>query len=126
MIHGFVYLDRIKSQADFEEIIPLAAQDKHGVFAPTFIVRRQGNRTPIGWFSLASDEVPIILAWLSTKEVKARDSFTLFNQIENLVTLKGSTAVCFPIPEHSPFHPVMASMGYVDNGNYTFFVKKLT
>ncbi len=123
MINGFVYLDRIKSRDEFNELVELAKVDKHGVYCPTHVVKR--NNEKIGWFSIGSPGVPVVFAWLSTEKVGPRESFSLINLIENHVELNGATAVAFPIPRESPFHPLMENMGYAFSGNYDYFVKKL-
>src|SRR5437899_3538324 len=122
MINGFVYLDRIKTKEEFDELIELAKVDSHGVYHPTHIVKRDEEK--IGWFSIGAN-TPIVFAWLSTKKVTPRESFLLVNGVENHLALAGAVNVAFPVPKDSPFYALMKSMGYQNAGSYDFFVKKL-
>lgn len=119
----FPYIDRIRSEEEFQQLVDLALADNHGVFAPTHPVRKGGKL--VGYFSINPKAVPIVFAWLSTKEVSPRDSFSLINVVENHVALAGANAICLPVPRSSPFYEVMLSMGYKHSGDYTFFVKQL-
>lgn len=124
MINDFIYLDRIiRSEEEFNELKRLALEDNHGVIAPTHPVRKNGKL--VGYFSIGSPGVPIVLGWLSTKEVLPRESFALINSVENHVALNGATAVCFPMPKESPFYTLMESMGYKNAGSYDLFMKGL-
>lgn len=122
MIKGFVRLDHIR-QGEFEQLAKLAVKDKHGVYVPTHTIKRDDQL--IGYFSIGSPGVPIVLAWLDTENVRPRESFMLINSVENHVSLNGARSVAFPVPKDSPFHPLMPSMGYNNCGNYDFFVKQL-
>jgi hypothetical protein len=123
MIKGFIQLERIKD-GEFETLIELAKKDKHGVYVPTHVVKRDGKIH--GYMSVGSPGVPVIFAWLNTEEVRPRESFELINMVENHVALNGAFSVAFPVPKDSPFHGNMEALGYTNCGNYDFFVKKLT
>lgn len=123
MINGFPIIDRIKSEEEFHTLVRLAKEDNHGVFEPTHPIRKGGQL--VGYFSVGQQNIPIVFAWLSTKEITNRDSFNLINTVENFSYLQGAKAICFPVPKSSPFHEVMESMGFKPAGEYTFFVKGL-
>jgi hypothetical protein len=125
MIPDHPYLTRIKTQHEFDLLVEKAKQEKHGVFVPTHPIFKNGNM--VGYFSIGSPGVPLVLAWLS-KEINARESFNLINTVENLVAggVSGpANAVVFPVPKDSPFHPLMEGMGFKSAGVYEFFVKEL-
>lgn len=123
MIEGFPQIGRTLTKEEYDKLVALAKQDKHGVFAPTHPIRKDGQL--VGYFSIGQQMAPIVFAWLSTKELKARDSFSLINMVENHVYLAGAGMVCFPVPKESPFYGLMESMGYKPAGEYTFFIKEL-
>lgn len=124
MINGFAYLDRkFRDPAEFQRLQELAAHDKHGVFAPTHPIRMGVGGELAGYFSVGA--VPLVLAHLSTQDLSSRDSFNLINNVENLVALNNYTAVCFPVPRQSPFHPLMEKMGFLNLGEYDLFLKNL-
>ena len=123
MINGFASLDRIRSEQEYKELVELARKDNHGVFAPTHIVRKHGEK--VGYFSVGSPGVPVVLAWLHTEKVLSRESMSLINSVENHVAMNGASAVCFPVPKESPFHCLMEKMGYRFAGSYDMFVKEV-
>ncbi len=122
MIEGHVWLDRIKTAEEFNELVEKSKSDNHGVYAPTHIVKKNGE--VLGYFSIAAS-VPIVLAWLSTQKVQPRDSISLINSVENHVAMGGASHVAFPVPKSSPFHEHMEKLGYKPAGEYTFFIKEL-
>ena len=123
MIDNFIHLKRIKDKAEFDVLVEQAKHDGHGAYVPTHVLWKGDKR--VGYFSVGSPGVPVVFAWLSTKDVSPRESFNLINLIENHVALGGAVAVSFPVPKDSPFHEIMVNMGYSFAGNYDFFVKKL-
>jgi hypothetical protein len=127
MINGFVAFDRFRSQEEVNEFVKKAFADNHGVFYPTHPLRKDGET--VGYFSIGAQAAVICFAWLSTKDVPARESFHLINSVECLVSAlprdKGIRAICFPVPKESPFHPLMEPMGYKNGGTYDFFIKEL-
>jgi len=121
MIHNFASIGPRLQPGQYEQLVPLAKADDHGVFLPTNPVYK--GKELAGYFSIGTPGKPIVLAWLSTEKITSRDSFHLINTVENHVALGGATGVCFPVPRHSPFHPMMKPMGYTYGGSYDFFVK---
>jgi len=108
---------------DHKALVELAKADDHGVFLPTHPIVKDGKL--VGYFSIGAPGRPIVMAWLSTKELQARESLSLINRVENHVAMNGGRGVCFPVPKHSPFYPIMKSLGYANGGTYDFFVKDL-
>lgn len=123
MIEGFTYLDRIRSKEEFDELAKLAKDDRHGLYMPTHVVRKNG--TMVGYLSIGNPGAVIVFGWFSTKEMSSRESFHLVNTAEGIVTGPKGNVICFPIPKDSPFHSNMESMGYKNAGEYTFFIKEL-
>lgn len=123
MIDGFIWFDRIRSEAEFQELVELAKQDCHGVFIPTHPLRKNGKT--VGYFSVGAPGAVYVWAWLSTKDIPARESFHLVNSVEDMVARGNGKVVCFPVPKDSPFHPLMVPMGYKSGGIYEFFIKEL-
>ncbi len=121
-LRDMVWLDRIK---DLNEVVELAEKSRlenHGLFVPTHVIRKNGD--VCGYFSVSSPGFPVTFAWLG-QALGARESFSLITLVENLLALGGSKGCCLPVPENSPFFPLMESMGYQDGGKYHFFVKTL-
>ena len=123
MINGFISFDRPRSEEDFKELVALAKQDNHGVFFPTHPLRKDGKT--VGYFSVGPKGPTYVFAWLSTKDIPARESFHLINAVEDMVARAGEKTICFPVPKESPFYPLMAHMGYRDGGEYTFYIKEV-
>ncbi len=123
MIKGFAGLERIKTKEEFLELVAKAKEDSHGVFEPTLAVKKDGKL--VGYFSIGQPGFVTVFAWLSTKEMAARESFHLINTVEGMASANGAKAICFPVPKDSPFHPLMKEMGFVSAGTYEYFVKEL-
>jgi hypothetical protein len=124
MINGFAYLARVKSPEELKELHDKALADNHGIYFPTQVIWKNGEK--VGYFSVGAPGVPVVFAWLSTGgELTARDSFSLINAVESLCAAGGARAVAFPVPEDSPFFPLMEEMGFKPAGKYTFFIKEL-
>lgn len=125
MLPGFVGFDRVRSQEEMDQLIAKAKEDNHGVFIPTHPLRKDGEL--VGYFSIGHPGAILVFAWLSTKELGARDSFSLINAVEGMVAGPpiASGMICWPIPENSPFFPLMEKLGYKDAGSYHFFIKNL-
>lgn len=118
---NFIWLDRIKSKEELQELIDKAKEDKHGLFAPTFKVVKGGKIS--GYVSIGTPGFPVCVGWMSTKEVPKRDGLTIMNMVENHVFINGATGVIMPMPKVSPFYPLMEKMGYKNHGTYDFFAK---
>lgn len=126
MIKDFIGFSKFKSKEEFDEFIKKAHDDNHGLFFPTHPLRKNGEL--VGYFSVGSPGAMICFAWLSTKEVTARESFHLINDVESLVSANPEfkdPVICFPVPKDSPFHGIMEHMGYQNAGEYSFFIKKV-
>lgn len=128
MIGGFVGLDKIRSQEEYDALAKSALEERHGLFLPTHILRKNvtdGPQKNVGYFSVGAPGATIVFGWLSQKEMHARESFHLLNNVEDMVMRADSKLICMPMPKHSPFHPLMRSMGYKSAGEYEFFIKPL-
>lgn len=122
MINGFPYIDRVRSDEEMKELVRVAVEDNHSVFCPTHPVKKE--KRFVGYFSVASPRIPIVLAWLSTKELSSRDSCYLVNTLENSLAMQGAVGVCFAVNKDSPFHKVMENAGYKNGGSYDLFIKE--
>lgn len=118
MINGFCQV-KVARESDLSELNQLAKQDAHSVYAPTHIIWKADEMA--GYFSAGGR--PMVLAWLSTKHMEARNSFTLINLVENQLALNGAKGVIFPVQKTSPFYPVMDHLGFKNAGGYDLFVK---
>jgi len=121
-MNGFVWLDRVKSDEEINQLRDKALLEHHDVFFPTHIAKK--DKEIVGYFSIGTPGVPLVPCWFGQK-LSPRESFTLINMVENLTNLNGAVAVTFPVPKSSPFHGLMESMGYRSVGEYEIFVKKL-
>jgi hypothetical protein len=110
------------SQEDFQELVELAKKDKHGVVFPTETVLKGGKK--VGWFSVGA--CPLVWAWLSTEEVKVRDTISMINIVEGVQRRLGAPGIYFPCGKESPIYKsnLMERIGYVNSGSYDFFFKK--
>ncbi len=117
------WLGRIKTTEEYDKLVELAKADGHTVFNPTHLVTKNGHLS--GYASIAVPGVPLVLCWLDTKQIHARDSKVLLNVVENHVALNGASGLFTPVLKSSPFHPHMEKFGYVNCGNYDLFLKTL-
>lgn len=123
MIPGHSWIKPGCTPDEYIDLCRLAKLDNHGVIVPTHLIQKDG--ATIGYYSIGIPGKPVVMGWMSTKELAARESFSLLNRVENHVAMNGGNGLILPIPLSSPFHPVMKSMGYVNAGTYDFFVKDL-
>ena len=123
MINGFIGFDKFRSEQDVADLHAAAKEDNHSVVLPTHVLRKDGKI--VGYLSAGPVQMPCVLAWFSTKEMTARESFHIVNGIECQVSHAGGQAIMWPIPKDSPFYPLMESMGYKNCGEYTLFIKPL-
>ena len=112
MIPNFAFI-RPPRDGDVQALVKAAADDSHGVAPLTWVVEKDG--TQVGYFSVS----PMVLAWLSTRKLVARDTFHLINTVENL----HGPVISFPVPKASPMHGQMERLGFRNVGEYTLFVK---
>lgn len=118
MIEGFASLEPLR-QGDVEYLAEAAKSDKHGVILPTDVIWQDGQR--VGFLSIGA--LPTVMAWLSTKDMKPRESFHIVQTME-AICRRQAPGVYVPMPVSSPFHPLMERMGYTNGGTYDFFFKR--
>jgi len=119
---SFVWLDRINSQEEARMLYEKAKADGHGLFCPTFKVKKSGEI--IGWVSVGQPLYPTCFGWLSTSTVKGRDGLSIMNMVENHAFLNGAKGLIMPVTKTSPFRPVMETVGYKLSGNFDLFLKE--
>jgi hypothetical protein len=120
--NGFVSLERIKTQEEMNDLGKRAADDSHGLFAPTLKVVKHGEI--VGWVSIGQPFYPTCFGWLSTKKLMPRDGLTAWNMVETQAYLSGARGMIVPLPKESGFHPLMPQLGYKLAANYDFFIKE--
>jgi hypothetical protein len=98
-----------------------AERDQHGVLSPTHVLTKNGEF--IGYLSLAG--MPMVSAWMHTKEVHGRDTLQVIGFAENVVVNNGAISMAVPVPKRSPMHDQMAKLGYTPVDEVTLFVKVL-
>ena len=109
---------------DVPALVRAAEADNHVVLAPTHLVVRGGEI--LGYASVGA--VPLVLTWLDSKKVKARDMMYLVNLAENMVGTAGQAqagVVCVPCAEDSPIYPHMGALGYEQYGRVMFNLKRV-
>lgn len=109
-----------RTKEEFETLETLSKEDNHGVFFPTDVIWKAGER--VGWFSVAA--MPVAWAWMSTRKMKIRDSLQVINTVEGVQRRLGAPGIFLPCSKESPFFPYLQKIGYVDSGNYQFFWKQ--
>lgn len=110
----------VNSEEEYKKIVEAAAADNHGTFFPTLAITK--GEEVVGYFSIGA--LPLIMMWLSTVRLNARESMNLLNTME-AVAAKDSRFIAVPCPKDSPFYPLMEKMGYTNKGNYDLFVKEV-
>lgn len=109
----------LRSAEEQQRLEKEADADGHIIVAPTHLVEKEGEI--VG--SISMGVVPMVLTWLSSTKVTARDSLAVLNVIENLATAQGQRALCIPCWEQSPFYPFMQKFGYNKLFTTDIFVK---
>lgn len=116
-------LRRVTAQ-DLEALRAVAAADDHQVVAPTHVaVRRQpdGTETIVGYASIGA--IMLVNCWVDSRQVRARESASLLNVVENIAAEKGAQAIALPVAEQSPFYPHIERLGYTPLGWASYNVK---
>lgn len=104
---SFAILKPISFEWQLRDILRTAAEDRHCVINPTHLVDKDG--VIVGHLSIAN--TPIIVGHFSTRSMKARDSFSLIHEAEEMVK-NISRNVIWPIGENSPFNKYFPRLGY--------------
>lgn len=94
------------------------ADGGHAVMKPTHVAVR--GKQVVGYGSLGA--LPMMFAWLDTKQLSARESFALWRAAEE--QLKGRGQVVVPCGTDSPLLPFMEKLGYKKLGTAHIFVKE--
>ena len=105
---------------EFDKLVELSKQDAHGVLFPTDVVV-QGGKT-VGWWSIGV--MPTAWAWMSTRDLKIRDSLQIINTVEGVQRRLGAPGMFMPCAKTSPFYGYLEKIGYTNGGNYDFFFKR--
>ena len=98
-----------------------AAADAHGPLNPTHMIERHGEI--IGYFGVNS--LPLFRLWFHSGKMKAGDSTRLLFMMENHYRMAGVDVLGVIINTASPFYPVAARGGYVENLGDRLFLKEL-
>lgn len=106
---------------DGEALERAAAADRHYPLHPTHVVERHGEI--VGYFGVSS--LPLYRLWFDSGKVRAGDSARLLFMIENHYRMAGIGLVGTIINTASPFYPVAARGGYVENQGDRLFLKEL-
>lgn len=94
---------------DLAPLKAAAGDDGHVVIAPTHVIWKEGELA--GYVSLG--RMPLLLSWLHTHKIKARDTQYVLNLCENLASAAAPGGVlCVPCVEQSPLRPYMEKFGY--------------
>lgn len=113
---------RLQSQEDLARLIEASAQDNHRPICPTHLLEREGEI--LGYASIGC--VPMVFCWVDSRKVRARQSFALLAQAEQLAAAYAPVnVICVPCTAESPFAPFMGRLGYHQLGEAMFLVKNL-
>lgn len=115
------WLMPIQHQDQIDELKEAAAQDHHNIIAPSHVAVRGGEI--VGYVSLAV--VPLVVAWMDSRKVRARESLGILNTVENILAQQNRNVICMPCAEKSPFRPYMRGLGYIHGGESGYFFKTL-
>lgn len=109
-----------QQQAEFVE--HEALKDGHYILNPTHVMTdEKGVR---GCFSVGA--IPMVLAWIDTRQGKARDTKQVVDLIESSLRFQGCPYVAFPCNSVSPLFQFAERVGYkAIYPNNTLFIKSL-
>lgn len=116
------HFPQVRPIADVRELEALAAAakaDDHDVLFPTHIARKDGEI--VGYASIGA--LALVNVWAHSQRLRARESLTLLNLVENVAHALGQRTVCMPCAEQSPFRPLLPGLGYKNLGSASFHVK---
>lgn len=111
----------ITDRSQLPPLIEEAARDNHRVLWPTHIAMK-GDEIA-GYASLGT--VALVNLWSHSQRMTARDSLTLWKEMEQNARAIGFPAICVPCSPDSPFRPLMPRMGYGFVMESGFFIKSL-
>ena len=111
----------ITTAAEVQNLRAAAAADDHQVIWPTHMAVKAGVIT--GYASLGA--VGLLNLWSHSKRMTARDSLTLWREMEAKAREIGFPALCVPCGNGSPFRPLMPRAGYELAMESGFFIKNL-
>lgn len=103
-------------------LMDMAAADNHRVVAPTFLIEKNGE--VVGYIGLNS--LPTFQGWFHTKKMNARDSLSIFNQVENLCRMQGMQQLALLLPLTSGFIEHTERLGYQELATVSLQLKQLT
>lgn len=98
----------VTSPAEVSLLQAAAQEDGHVVPCPTHSIWRplEGeDREFVGGLSLAG--APLVMMWLHSKKVQARQTLSIINSYENFLRLQGFRGYVVPCAQNSPLHPGM-------------------
>jgi hypothetical protein len=114
------------SLRDVVDLQEHAKADRHEVIAPTHVFVKRGEL--VGYASVGV--VPLMLPWFDTKRCKAADSLYFINVMENLAAElmppRAKGIICVPVMQGSPFEPFIGKLGYINAGQATLALKKVS
>ena len=121
MSHIFEQMPRIvpMREAFARPLNEAALADNHAVIAPTHVVLR-GDKI-VGYGSVGG--MPMMVLWVKSGEVKARESMHLLATGEAIAASLGMKQICVPVVPKSPFYELMPQLGYTQLGEARFNVK---
>lgn len=111
----------ITEAAQIQNLRAAAAADDHDPICPTHLGIKAGVIT--AYASLGA--VGFLDMWSHSQLMTARDSLTLWREMETKAREIGFPALCVPCAAHSPFRPLMRRMGYNFVMESGFFIKPL-
>ena len=117
--------DKTEAEAFVDKIEALraaAADDNHGVVAPTHVMVKGGE--VVGYLSLGA--MPTVHLWFDSKQAHASDSLKMMEMGELILQERGVRQYAIACAEESPFTAQMERLGYRKLGATVLWVKELT
>lgn len=122
LLDNLPLLRPLRGGHDLERLVKAAAADGHLVWGPSHVIEKSGEI--VGYIGLNS--VPYFQGWFHTKQIGARESVMLFNQVENLARgHREWEQLMLLLPNTSPFCPVIERFGYRHLANAGLHLKTL-
>lgn len=99
---------KIRTKEEIEAVLKAAREDSDGIVLPSHVVEKDGEI--VGAASLAV--VPVVMVWSHSKKLGPKESIILKHTYDALMEEKGLPKYIVLCNKHSPYNPVMKSLGF--------------
>ena len=111
---------KILTVEEQQKVIDAAIADNDYMTLPTHVVEKKGEI--VGGWNMAS--VPLVLAWHKSDSVTVRDSFILKNQIDAIMSDRGTPKYFLACNDKSNYYEHLEKFGYTPHWKTNLFIKE--